>query len=70
VFLQPHFDPVFHWQEIVLTVNTFLLIAFIIMAEFVYAGAPKKRRRLRYVYPIFIVLSGLLLFAAFQQGGA
>lgn len=70
MFLQPPFSPLAHLQDLVFGINTLLLIIFIAAAELVYAEAPPRERRLlRYAYPIFAVLSGLLLFAAYRQVG-
>jgi hypothetical protein len=48
--------------------NTVLLIAALVVVELVYSEAPPvKRRELRYFYPLFIVLSGLLIYAVYVQ---
>lgn len=55
-------------RQTVLLVNTVLLIAALIVVELVYSEvAPKKRRELRYFYPLFIVLVGLLIYAVYVQ---
>jgi len=55
-------------RQTVLLINTVLLIAALIVVELVYSEAvPKKRRELRYFYPLFIVLSGLLIYAIYVQ---
>ena len=55
-------------RQTVLLLNTILLIAALIVVELVYSEAEqKKRRELRYFYPLFIVLSGLLVYAIYVQ---
>jgi len=48
--------------------NTVLLIAALITVELVYSEQPKfNRQHLKYFYPLFIVLVGLLVYAAIKQ---
>jgi len=57
-------------QDLALIVNTVLLIVFIVIAELGFTEIPlEKRKRLRYIYPLIVVLVGLLLIAARLQGG-
>jgi hypothetical protein len=57
-----------HLRQTVLLINTVLLIAALIVVELVYSETePRKRRELRYFYPLFIVLSGLLVYAVYVQ---
>lgn len=68
MFLQLPFQAASNLQRIVLTVNTVILIIALIVAELVYAEMPKKKRaHLKHLYPLFIVLSGLLLYAIYKQ---
>lgn len=57
-------------QHLVLTLNTVLLIAILIVVELLYAEAPKnKRRHLRLFFPLIAVLGGLLIYAVYKQMG-
>lgn len=68
MFLQLPFHAAANLQRTVLTLNTVILIIALIVAELVYAEMPKKKRKhLRYMYPLFVVLSGLLIFAIYKQ---
>lgn len=55
-------------RQTVLLLNTVMLIGALVVVELVYseASAP-KRRELRYFYPLFIVLTGLLIYAVYVQ---
>jgi hypothetical protein len=58
-------------RQTVLLINTVLLIAALVVVELVYSEAgPKKRRELRYFFPLFLVLVGLLIYAAYKQAGS
>lgn len=71
MFLGLPFDNAEALQKITLILNTVILIAVLVVAELIYADAgPKKRRQLRYFYPIIVVLAGLLIFAFYKQGTA
>jgi len=55
-------------RQTVLLLNTVLLIAALVVVELVYSEVPTpKRRELRSFYPLFIVLSGLLIYAVYVQ---
>jgi hypothetical protein len=55
-------------RQIVLLLNTVLLIAALIVVELVYSEATlPKRRELRYFYPLFITLTGLLVYGIYVQ---
>jgi hypothetical protein len=42
----------------------------LIVVELVYAETPKKdREHLKYFAPLFLVLIGLLIYAAYKQAG-
>lgn len=57
-------------QHLVLILNTVVLIGILVAVELVYSEKPeKKRRQLRYFYPLVIVLAGLLLYAVYTQLG-
>lgn len=61
-----HFAP--HLQQTALLLNTVVLILALIVTELVYSESPKeKREHLKYFYPLFIVLVGLLIYAAYKQ---
>jgi hypothetical protein len=54
----------------VLVINTVLLIAALILMELVYSESPKdKRQHLKYFFPLFLILIGLLIYAAYRQVG-
>lgn len=68
MFLQLPFQAAASLQRTVLTLNTVILIIALIVAELVYAETPKvQRKHLKQLYPLFVVLSGLLLYAIFKQ---
>ncbi len=68
MFLQLPFQAAASLQRTVLTLNTVILIIALIVAELVYAETPKAQRKLlKQLYPLFVVLSGLLLYAIFKQ---
>jgi hypothetical protein len=68
VFLQLPFALGAHLQQIVLLLNTVILIIALIVVEIVYSETPKaKRQHLKYFYPLFLVLAGLLIYAVFKQ---
>jgi uncharacterized membrane protein len=68
VFLQLPFQAAANLQRTVLTLNTVILIAALIVVELVYAEAPKeKRAHLKHFYPLFVVLVGLLIYAIYKQ---
>ncbi|HUA13303.1 MAG TPA: hypothetical protein VL989_02275 [Candidatus Sulfotelmatobacter sp.] len=55
-------------RQTVLLLNTVLLIAALIVVELVYSEAkPKKRKELKYFFPLFLVLTGLLIYAFYVQ---
>ena len=54
----------------VLLLNTILLISSLIVVELVYAETPKKDRQyLKYFFPLFLILVGLLIYTAYTQVG-
>lgn len=57
-------------QNIILILNTLLLIAALIVFELVYIDMPKdKRTHLRLLYPFVITFIGILVFAFINQTG-
>jgi hypothetical protein len=59
-----------HLRDLALLLNTVVLIAALIVIELVYSERPKEdRRHLRLFFPLVIVLIGLLVYAAYLQGG-
>jgi hypothetical protein len=57
-------------RQVVFLINTVLLIAALITVELVYSEVPKeKRRQLISFFPLFLVLSGLLIYAVHAQKG-
>lgn len=57
-------------QRTVLLLNTVILIAALIVVELVYSEVPKeKREHLKYFYPLFLILVGLLIYAGYKQVG-
>jgi len=71
MFLQLPFQLGAHLQQTVLVLNTVLLVAALIVVELVYSERPKEQRQhLRYFYPLFLVLAGLLIYAAYKQTGS
>jgi hypothetical protein len=70
VYLQLPFHFSTNLQQIVLVINTVLLIAALILMELVYSESPKdKRQHLKYFFPLFLILIGLLIYAAYRQVG-
>lgn len=70
MFLRLPFQLGTNLQQTVLVLNTVLFVAALIVVELVYSEKPKEERRhLRYFYPLFLVLAGLLLYAAYKQSG-
>jgi hypothetical protein len=70
VFLRLPFGVSPNVQQTILLVNTIILIAALIVAELAYSETtPRKRRHLKYFYPLFIVLVGLLIYAGYKQVG-
>lgn len=68
MFLRPLFDVSTSTQQLVLILNTGLLIAALAIVELVYSETPlAKRRHLKYMLPLFIFLAGLLIYAGYQQ---
>jgi heme/copper-type cytochrome/quinol oxidase subunit 3 len=68
VFLRLPFQPAAHLQQTVLILNTIILITALVVVEIAYAEVPKEKRlHLRYFYPLFVVLAGLLIFAMYKQ---
>ncbi len=70
MFLQLQFQFTQNVLDIVLTLNTFLLIFCGIAVELVYSERVKaKRTFIKYVVPLIAVLVGLLIYAAYKQVG-
>lgn len=70
MFLNLPFHLINNVQQTVLVVNTVILIASLIVVELVYSEQPqKKRAHLKYFLPLFVVLVGLLIYAAYLQAG-
>jgi len=70
MFFRLPFHPNDHLQQIVLVLNTVLLIAALVLVELVYSERPKQeRRQLLYFLPLFLVFGGLLIYAAYLQAG-
>lgn len=60
-----------HVRQLSLLLNTIVLIAALVVVELVYAERPKSDRvHLRYFYPLLLVLTGLLIYAAYLQGSS
>jgi hypothetical protein len=56
-------------RQLALILNTVVLITALIIVELVYAEQPRRNRtHLRMFYPLFLVLGGLLIYAAYVQG--
>lgn len=71
MFLKLPFTFMTNLQQTVLVLNTIILIAALIVAELVYSETPKEKRvHLKYFYPLFVVLVGLLIYAGYKQAGA
>lgn len=71
MFLKLPFQPTTHLQQTVLILNTVLLVGVLVVVELIYSERPKEdRRHLRYFYPLFAVLAGLLIYAAYKQTGS
>jgi uncharacterized membrane protein len=70
-FLQLPFQAATHnLQQTAFLTNTVVLIVALIVVELVYSEQPPaKRRHLKYFYPLFMVLAGLLIYAAYSQSG-
>lgn len=70
MFLQLPFNLSDNLQQTALVINTVILIIALIVVELVYSETPKSQRQhLKYFYPLFLVMVGLLIFAAIQQTG-
>jgi hypothetical protein len=70
VFLRLPFALNANVQRTVLLLNTVILIAALIVVELVYSEVPKeKREHLKYFYPLFLILVGLLIYAGYKQVG-
>ena len=70
MFLKLPFLLVNNVQQTTLVVNTVLLIASLIVVELVYSERAKPQRaHLKYFLPLFLVLIGLLIYAAYKQAG-
>ena len=68
VFLHLPFSFSSNLQHTVLIINTVILITALIVVELIYSEKPRsKRKELRYFYPLFMVLIGILIFAAYKQ---
>lgn len=70
MFLRLPFYFITNLQQTALLINTVILIVALIVVELVYSESPReKRQHLKYFYPLFLVLIGLLLYAAYKQVG-
>ncbi len=70
MFLRLPFQLSTNLQQTTLVLNTVLLVGALIVVELVYSERPaEQRRHLRYFYPLFLVLAGLLIYAAYKQTG-
>jgi hypothetical protein len=70
MFLQLPFLASSNLQHIVLVLNTVILIVALVVAEVVYSETPRaKRKHLVYFLPMFVVLVGILIYAAYKQTG-
>lgn len=69
MFLRLPFEKVVsHLQQSSFLVNTVILIITLIVVELTYSELPKqKREHLKLFYPLFVVLVGLLIYAAYKQ---
>ena len=56
-------------RQTVFILNTILLIGILIVVELVYSETPKENRKhLILFFPLFLVLVGILIYAAVLQG--
>lgn len=70
MFLKLPFQVLNNVQQTVLVINTVLLISSLIVVELVYSERPRdQRNHLKYFLPLFLVLVGLLIYAAYKQVG-
>lgn len=70
MFLRLPFQLTTNLQQTTLILNTVLLVGALVVVELVYSERPREQRRhLRYFYPLFLVLAGLLIYAAYKQTG-
>jgi len=68
MFLQLSFNFANNLQQTVLVLNTIVFIITLVIMELVYSEASiEKREHLKIFYPFFIVLSVLLIYAAYKQ---
>lgn len=68
MFLQLSFNFANNLQQTVLVLNTIVFIITLVIMELVYSEASiEKRKHLKIFYPFFIVLSVLLIYAAYKQ---
>lgn len=70
MFLKFPYQFALNLQQTVLVINTVLLIVALIIMELVYSEAPlEKRKHLKQFFPLFLILIGLLIYAAYKQAG-
>lgn len=70
MFLQLAFKYANSLQKTALILNTVVFIMALIIMELVYSEAPQEKRQyLKYFLPLFLVLGGLLTYAAYNQLG-
>ena len=70
MFLQLPFKFIANLSEKVLIINTVLLLGVLIVVELFYSEKSKsKRKDLLLLFPIILVFSGLLIYAAIKQVG-
>jgi hypothetical protein len=70
VFLRLPTEQIFHFQDIVLILNTVLLIIALIIFEVAYSVAPKKdKKHLKIFYPFVVLFVIILLYAVYVQVG-
>jgi predicted neutral ceramidase superfamily lipid hydrolase len=70
VFLELPFRFATNLQQIVLVVNTVLLIVALIVMELVYSETPREKRvHLKNFLPLLLLLVALLIYAAYKQVG-
>lgn len=70
MYLQLPFNFANNLQQTVLILNTIVFIIILVIMELVYSEASiEKRKYLKYFFPFFIVLSIMLIYAAYKQIG-
>ena len=70
MFLQLPFKFNASVKNTVLIINTVILLALLIAIEIFYSEKPKSQRKeLKYLFPVILVLVGILIYAGVKQVG-